>query len=139
MFVRNATVDDIAAVVAIEAKTLPERWGSKSYGAHLTSQDFFAVLVEDTRVVGFCLARGIQDEWEIYKIAVEPTFQQQGGATKLLTFFERGRKGQVFLEVRASNVRAQAFYQKNQYQYIGLRKKYYSDGEDAYLFQKILA
>ena len=41
-----------------------------------------------------------------------------------------------FLEVRASNQAAQSLYESLAYECISRRKSYYSDGEDALIYQK---
>lgn len=44
----------------------------------------------------------------------------------------------VNLEVRVSNVKAIALYQKFGFKNVAVRKRYYSNGEDAYLMIKEL-
>ena len=44
----------------------------------------------------------------------------------------------VNLEVRVSNVKAIALYQKFGFKNVSVRKRYYSNGEDAYLMIKEL-
>jgi len=42
----------------------------------------------------------------------------------------------MFLEVRVSNQHAIRLYEKSGMQRVGIRKRYYRDGEDAYVFTK---
>jgi len=42
---------------------------------------------------------------------------------------------QCFLEVRDGNAKARAFYEKHGFKLYNVRKKYYSDGEDAALYK----
>ena len=44
----------------------------------------------------------------------------------------------VLLEVRASNLAAQALYARLGFERVGLRKRYYADGEDAVLMTLLL-
>ena len=44
----------------------------------------------------------------------------------------------AFLEVRASNAAACRLYSKMGFEEVGIRKGYYSDGEDALLMEKRL-
>ena len=41
------------------------------------------------------------------------------------------RVNTMFLEVRASNIAARSLYESEGWSYLGLRAKYYNDGEDA--------
>ena len=42
----------------------------------------------------------------------------------------------ITLEVRASNIKGINFYTKNGFKQVGVRKKYYKNGEDALLLLK---
>jgi ribosomal-protein-alanine N-acetyltransferase len=46
---------------------------------------------------------------------------------------------EVFLEVRVSNFPAQNLYRSLDFTAIGIRTKYYSDGEDAIIMKKIIS
>jgi ribosomal-protein-alanine N-acetyltransferase len=78
------------------------------------------------------------DEIHIANVATHPDFRRQGIAQKLLTYALRytADEGAVtsFLEVRESNLAAQAMYRKFGYENTGRRKRYYKDNdEDAIL------
>ena len=78
----------------------------------------------------------ILDEAHITTIAVEPAFRGQHIGERLLVGLidagvERGARWMT-LEVRKSNLAAQALYRKYGFREIGTRKGYYSDNrEDA--------
>lgn len=87
----------------------------------------------------FALAQVAADEAEVLSIAVDPTWQRQGVAVRLVEGVKRGasRGGAqtLFLEVAAGNAAAIALYQKTGFAEAGRRKGYYArpDGsrEDA--------
>ncbi|WP_241156025.1 tRNA (adenosine(37)-N6)-threonylcarbamoyltransferase complex transferase subunit TsaD [Adlercreutzia sp. ZJ154] len=74
-------------------------------------------------------------EVQILKIAVEPQYQRCGLARQLLLrILEDARNlgaTSASLEVRASNLSAIAFYEHMGFKRLGVRPRYYSDGEDA--------
>src|SRR4029079_13248837 len=76
------------------------------------------------------------DEAHIVAIAVRETYRRRGlGELLLAEAIELALDNQqenVTLEVRRSNVSAQALYEKYRFLKVGLRKRYYSDNhEDA--------
>lgn len=75
----------------------------------------------------WCMA----DEAEIASVCVIPAYRRLGGGTVLLqTLLEQSVKAgarNVYLEVRASNLAAQALYRQFGFVCIGERKRYYHD------------
>jgi ribosomal-protein-alanine N-acetyltransferase len=98
------------------------------------------VVEQEGSVVGFIIARQVEDEWEIENIAVTGPARRCGLGTRLLGEFlnlvlERGGKT-VFLEVRESNLAARALYGKWAFLEAGRRKMYYQDPpEDALILK----
>jgi ribosomal-protein-alanine N-acetyltransferase len=75
------------------------------------------------------------DECHITNIAVCPEYREQGLGSRLLHRFlsiarERGMR-RATLEVRIGNAPAQNLYKKFGFRPMGVRKRYYDDGEDA--------
>lgn len=101
-------------------------------------------------IVGFIVGRivkGATDEpsfvAEIYNIGVDPKFQRAGFGQDLLDTFVQacleGDAGQIWLEVRASNVTARTFYERNDFHKISVRKSFYSQPvDDAVIMRKTL-
>lgn len=75
---------------------------------------------------------------ELLKIGVSKNFQNQGIASKLISYIANDMRDlgakELILEVRKKNLAANKFYQKIGLEQIATRKKYYSDGEDALVF-----
>jgi ribosomal protein S18 acetylase RimI-like enzyme len=75
----------------------------------------------------------------IATIGVLPDFRQQGVGTALLRACEeRLPVGKVRLSVRASNQTAIQLYSHRDYHQVGIWPRYYTDGEDAFIFEKNL-
>ena len=81
-------------------------------------------------------------EAELLRIAVEPTIRQKGLGRELLSVCEAELRAlgirTLLLEVRVSNTAAGALYTSQNWQQDGLRRAYYTDGEDAALYRKEL-
>lgn len=72
------------------------------------------------------------DEFEILQLETLPLFRRQGLARELLQTFIRQNRGNVFLEVRESNVAARQLYHSEGFTEITRRRQYYSSPcEDA--------
>lgn len=86
-------------------------------------------------LVGYAGLQVILDEGHITTIAVHPDYRRRGiGELLLLDLFEQSAQRGVVrltLEVRVSNLPAQALYQKYGFVTAGRRLRYYANGEDA--------
>lgn len=79
-----------------------------------------------------------QDLAWIITLGVLPEFRRQGIARALLKACEkRITVGRVRLSVRRSNLAAISLYEKEGYRQVGVWNKYYVDGEDALVLEKI--
>jgi ribosomal-protein-alanine N-acetyltransferase len=83
----------------------------------------------DETIIGYFVAMKGVDEVHLLNITVAPAFQRQGWAPLMLEAlagWARGLSAQwLWLEVRASNMRALAVYERNGFRRVGLRKGYY--------------
>lgn len=97
--------------------------------------DYF-VVQDKGEVVGFLSTLLLVGELEITNIAVHPDVQGRGLADQLMTQLDTEHQP-IFLEVRASNQRAQRLYKKYGFEPVGRRKNYYHNPtEDAVLMVK---
>jgi ribosomal-protein-alanine N-acetyltransferase len=100
------------------------------------------VVCFESTILGFVIAKVIADYWEILQIVIHPDYQRQGLAARLLQFvIHEARKmkiKKIQLEVRRSNHAAQSLYRRLNFAEVGIRKKYYSNGEDAVLMDCLL-
>ncbi|MEN3326102.1 MAG: [ribosomal protein S18]-alanine N-acetyltransferase [Acidobacteriota bacterium] len=135
---------DLLEVVEIEEQSGLSRWGWAAYYAELqgANRDLMliarpvAAVVESTPIAGYIVARETAGELHINNFAVRSGFRRRGIGTALLEKVlqeARNRKANAaFLEVRSTNLVAQALYERSGFQAIARRAKYYSDPlEDA--------
>ena len=93
-------------------------------------------------IIGVCVLHQIIDEAEIRYLSVHPSFKRRGLGKKLINKIFKGCKNEnikkIFLEVSSKNKQALSFYDYLGFETISIRKKYYRDGSDALLKEKML-
>ena len=144
--IRLFEVRDAAAVAQLTAAT-PQvaQWSEQSY-AQLLDLGYLcwvAVAPPDARLAGFLVTRSLGTEAEILNLVVAPEQRRAGVAAALLAAAEKSflaaQVNRVYLEVRASNAPAIAFYKKHHFTPTGTRPNYYQyPQESAVLMEKIL-
>ena len=111
--------------------------------AELPSELFVVGYFVETELLGYVSMRVILSIHcaEIYNVAVKESQRKQGIAHKLLSrsiaFLAKLGVSEMNLEVRAGNVPAISLYTRNGFVACGVRKKYYPDGEDALLMERM--
>ena len=96
----------------------------------------------DDLLVGYAgiarLGRTPPFEYEIHTIGVDPDYQGQGIGRRMMTDLLdfAGGDGVVYLEVRTDNTGAIALYESLGFVRVGLRKRYYRTGADAYTMKR---
>ena len=125
------------AIYAVMAAVYPvSPWTLEQIQADLSQDQTWYVLAYDgVEVIGFLAVQENIFEAEVMQIAVKQTYQGQGIASAL--FAQLPADKEIFLEVRRSNQRAQAFYKKEKMVIIAERKAYYHDPvEDAIIMKR---
>lgn len=137
--IRQMEIEDIDKVVAIEESLFSAPWSSVGFFSFLMREDtLFLVAEEERDIIGYCGVVMVLDEGDITNVAVSTSFQSRGIGRQLVEAMitktlERGVQ-RLHLEVRQSNEKARALYQKLGFQEIGIRKGYYdSPTEDGIL------
>ncbi|MEA4907067.1 MAG: ribosomal protein S18-alanine N-acetyltransferase [Chloroflexi bacterium] len=142
--IRPMQMEDLEQVGQIDRLSFSMPWPQRSFRFELTqnpaSHLWVAALRQDTprRVVGVIVTWVIVDEAHIGTIAVHPEYRQAGIGKRLLACalldaWQAGAR-QAFLEVRRSNLAAQALYTRVGFVVEAVRPRYYRDnGEDALL------
>lgn len=94
--------------------------------------EFILGLFQQERVLGYIHFQQIDDEIQLFSIAVHPQYRRHHIGEKLFQAMINQDKTcqKVFLEVRYSNEAARSFYLKLGFRELSLRKNYYPDGED---------
>jgi len=149
------TVERIAAVCTIERSAYTHPWTPANFGDSLAAGYHCQCLVAPAppsgepvaarrpralwgrpaaqtgseTLIGYFVAMKGVDEVHLLNITVAPAFQGQGWAPLMLealSGWSRGQNAQwLWLEVRASNLRALAIYERQGFRRVGLRKGYY--------------
>ena len=129
---------DLAQVIyAVMVAVYPvSPWTLEQIQADLSQdQTWYALAYDGTEVIGFLAVQENLFEAEVLQIAVKQAYQGQKIATALFDFLPADKE--IFLEVRKSNQRAQAFYKKEKMAVIAERKAYYHDPvEDAIIMKR---
>lgn len=135
-------MDKAQGIAAIEQACFADPWSLRVIQSCLEQPHYvWETFTREGQLVAYACASVSLDEGELLRIAVMPAYRRQGIGEQLLKsvlshLHDRGVE-KVFLEVRASNVAAQALYGKMGFQAIGKRKGYYAGNEDAVIMEKI--
>ena len=125
------------AIYAVMIAVYPvSPWTLEQIQADLSQdQTWYALAYDGAEVIGFLAVQENIFEAEVLQIAVKEAYRGQGIASAL--FAQLPADKEIFLEVRKSNQRAQAFYKKEQMVAIAERKAYYHDPvEDAIIMKR---
>ncbi len=139
-FYRQATSLDIPLIWNLEEQIFADSWNLQQLEDHLNNMgEIYIVENSSKQILAYLLLKGVVDEWEIYRIAVHPSYRRMGIGKDLLCYFLNNHEFtyssiSIFLEVRQSNS-ARFFYEELGFKVLGERKKYYSDGEDCILYR----
>ncbi len=139
--VRKMEFRDIKKVVELEEKYLLESLGEKLLASELSEKNngvSFYVIENGDVVIGYIGRYYFFQEAEVLNFVVDESYQRQGYGQKLFDKMVEDMKDvkKITLEVRASNIKGINFYTKNGFKQVGVRKKYYKNGEDALLLLK---
>ncbi|ELP94010.1 acetyltransferase complex ard1 subunit, putative [Entamoeba invadens IP1] len=145
--IRQALPEDLVKIQQTNLNNLPENYQLKYYYYHNMSWPTLTFLAENAegKVVGYALIKMDEDSKipfaHVTSISVLRTYRRLGVATKLLRSAENamieGYSAEyVTLHVRESNVAAIHLYQNTMgFVKMSTEKKYYADGENAYVMQ----
>ena len=129
--------DVVQAIYEVMTDVYPvSPWTLEQIQADLSQdQTWYALAYDGIEVIGFLAIQENLFEAEVLQIAVKKTYQGQGIASALFATLPTDRE--IFLEVRKSNQRAQAFYKKEKMAVIAERKFYYHNPvEDAIIMKR---
>ena len=142
---RTLTKSDLPSLLAIENSVHILPWTLETFVSCLEAGHRGFVIEIEHDVVGFVIASITNEECHILNVCVKVDYQCQGFGCTLVSKAlqdakERGA-GIAYLEVRRSNTKAIALYEKLKFKEIGVREAYYPgphDQEDALIFAKSL-
>lgn len=139
---------NIPSLTALHALCFDVPWDESAFTSLFSNNafGFCLTLLETKEIAAFILLRSAAAETEILTLATHPLYQRQGLATQLLQHTCNALSAQgieeIFLEVRADNLTAQALYIACGFTEIARRPQYYAlpDGtrQDALVLKKKL-
>jgi ribosomal-protein-alanine N-acetyltransferase len=131
------TTDLLPAVVALEESCGLHSRGVEGYRKMLSNPAavlLVALPMGPMSPIGAFSGEVVLDELQIDNLAVSERWRRKGIGRALLRFALKvaaGRGARVAtLEVRSANPAARAFYEKERFTRVGLRKRYYADPSD---------
>lgn len=129
--------DELKQVLEISKEQFgSESWNAAQFESSLSSpSSFFFVAKELDEIVGFLVVQDNFDDINLLLIATKESFKRKGIGKALICALEKLNK-KIWLEVRESNTSAQKFYEFCKFTPKYVRKKYYSNGENAIIFEK---
>ena len=144
MSIREMKVDDLKRIVELEKDLFLSPWNEEDFIHELKENPMagYYILEKENQIIVYIGLWILDDQCQITTIATDQHSQGQGCASQLMEYaLEKSEElhyQNVNLEVRVSNVKAIALYQKFGFKNVAVRKRYYSNGEDAYLMIKEL-
>src|SRR5512138_3018557 len=144
MEIQPANIRDLGALRRLENACFgKDAWPIFDLVAVLTWSDIIRLkAVENGEMVGFVAGdpRPSQGAGWIATIGVDPNYQHRGiGRALLRACEERMKFPRSKLTVRISNDRAISLYEQEGYRVVEIWKKYYNDGEDGLVMEKVLS
>ena len=137
---RRMVPEDADGVARVEKACMPVPWSRESFWQEAANTDAYYLLGIDTDKDNLIMAYAgcwvLGNEGHITNVAVDPDYQGQGMGRKLMEKLVEAVKplgvDSMTLEVRPSNTRALALYEKLGFKRVGRRPKYYTQPvEDA--------
>lgn len=151
MQIREMTENDLQQVLELQRELAFQNWNEKQFLSEIKANYAYCIVCENEysetannenraeyKLLGYAIFHLLGPDSELLSIATRETEQRKGIGSQLLhagldKLTENG--DQCFLEVRDGNIKARAFYEKHGFKLYSIRKKYYSDGEDAALYK----
>ncbi len=131
-------------VMKLDATFFPNPWNEEQWRSLDLSQNILLEWRSGEKLLGFALLGAIpgDDLAHLYKILILPELQGSGEAQafwkEIIEFLKARGLQRIYLEVEASNGRAQKFYEKAGFRVLRKNKGYYSNGEDALMMDYLL-
>ena len=141
-----AVNSDLNEIIAIEKQVNPSPWTEQMFHASIASGDFWVLRdakgAAAERVCAYLIGQQVADEASLLHIAVGQKYWYRGYGNHILSEWLKRLPKKIkkaWLEVRSSNLVAIKLYEKNGFEYVSTRKKYYrlpgcSEKEDALIF-----
>lgn len=139
--IRTLGLHDLPRVAEIERASFTTPWSEATFRGLVTRADSDVLAADlDGRLVGYAVCWTTAGQSELGNVAVAYGVRRAGVASALVRgalerLVERGSR-ECFLEVRVSNLAAQALYRAHGFELVGRRKGYYrKPTEDALIMR----
>lgn len=152
--IRFATSKDIAEVISINFKTLPEHYSNSFFmELLLDSPETFVVAENNNKIIGYIMCRieygfsilkkmSLARKGHVVSFAVLEEYRGKGIGKKLVEQSIEGMKikkcNESYLEVRTDNIPAIKLYENLGFNKIATLNTYYKDGKSAFLMSSKL-
>ncbi len=129
MSIREMKVDDLKRIVELEKDLFLSPWNEEDFIHELKENPMagYYILEKENQIIGYIGLWFLGDQCQFTTIATDRHFQGQGCASQLMEYaLEKSEElhyQNVNLEVRVSNVKAIALYQKFGFKNVAVRKK----------------
>ena len=140
--IKQINEKDIDLCYELDSKTI-SLWNKNQWTDEFKKEGIkiFGILHSNV-LIGICVLHFVLDEAQINYFAVNQKFRKKGFGSHLMSYLikqcSKLNINKLFLEVSQSNVIAEKFYNRFDFNTVGIRKNYYRDGSDALLKEKIL-
>ena len=141
--IRPAQLADASRIIEIDQASFTQPWSRATMEIAVQRAgrgEYIAFVAEDDGAIcGFVIAWTVFEEGEIATIAVDESARGQCIGRRLLeaALTECKRRGAetIFLEVRPHNASARHLYEQIGFTSVGVRPKYYKNGDDAVIMK----
>ena len=127
--IENFSEHHLDDVMEIEIHANPTPWSKQTFEKILEQRSLSFVVIENSQIVGFCIAHKILDECHLQNISVIEAMRRRGVGNFMLDILKKRTSlsgiTSILLEVRKSNKVAQDFYRENGFHELSIRKDYY--------------
>lgn len=141
MIIRKALHSDLEDIIKLDNNVLTTKWTSSMYEGYISKADsLFYTMYEGSVLLGFILVNKGLDQSDILQVAMNPSFQSKGFGSRLLIHIlsELPKDHEILLEVEETNTQAINFYKKMGFEFLSIRKFYYSNGHHAHVYRKVI-
>lgn len=143
MIIRRCKFEDILAVAQLEKECFAgESWSYGTIAASFESPAYYMAVAEDAgEVVGYGCISTVCENCDLENVLVAEEYRNSGVGKAIVNALMQEAKARgaekAFLEVRVSNSAALKLYLSCGFKGVYARTRYYSDGEDCLVMQKI--
>ena len=126
---RPMQMDDLDAIIQIEATIYTHPWTRGNFSDSLNSGYSAWILESEGKMIGYALMMMVMDEAHLLNLSITKPQQKQGLGRYLLEHMLKIAKNyqaaNMFLEVRPSNISAIALYENMGFSEMAVRRGYY--------------